>query len=167
MSKKKTPKTNVARLLDTAQIPYRLQTYDVDLEDLSATHTAEVLGITPEIIYKTIVMEGDKTGPIVCIIPAGHEVDLKHAARVSGNKSVHPLPMKDLQRTTGYVRGGCSPIGMKKAFPTILDRSALTHEEIYISAGMRGVQVIISPHDLSQYISAEEAEIATPSDINT
>jgi len=141
-------KTNVARLLDKAKVPYKLIPYEVDENDLSATHVAEQLGENVEQVFKTLILQGDKSGYFVCIIPGADEVDLKKAAKASGNKSCQMLPMKELLPLTGYIRGGCSPIGMKKSFPTYLHLTAENFEKIYISAGIRGLQLLISPQHL-------------------
>lgn len=147
-------KTNVARLLDAAGIGYELIPYEYDLEDLSATHVAAELGEDIEQVFKTLVLKGDRNGYFVCVIPGNFQVDLKLAARISGNKNCEMLHMKDLLPTTGYVRGACSPIGMKKKFPTFIHESALLYDFIYISAGIRGLQVKISPNDLISYVQA-------------
>ena len=117
-------KTNACRILDKAKIPYEEREYPVDENDLSGVHVAEVLGVSPECIYKTLVLKGDKTGYLVMVIPVAEELDLKKCAKVSGNKKVEMIPMKDLQGITGYIRGGCSPVGMKKAFPTFIQEEA-------------------------------------------
>ena len=148
-------KTNVCRLLDKAKIPYVEQEYPVDEEDLSGAHVASVLGFPPEIIYKTLVLKGDKTGYFVAVIPVLEEVDLKKAAKVSGNKKAEMIPMKDLQPLTGYIRGGCSPVGMKKSFPTYIDLRAKEQETIRISAGKRGIQMELTPEDLQKLTRAE------------
>ena len=124
MSHSKIEKTNAARLLDRAKIVYELVSYRVDGEHLAATHVAEQLGEDIATVFKTLVLRGDRTGYFVCVVPGDHEVDLKAAARVSGNKKADLIPMKELLPVTGYVRGGCSPIGMKKAFPTYVHASA-------------------------------------------
>ncbi|MBE6187169.1 MAG: Cys-tRNA(Pro) deacylase [Rikenellaceae bacterium] len=160
MAKQKIDKTNAARLLDRAKIAYDLIPYEVDENNLAATHVAEQLGEDIETVFKTLILEGDRNGFLVCVVPGNHEVDLKAAARVSGNKKVEMLPMKELLPTTGYIRGGCSPIGMKKRFPTYIHSSALEHRAIYISAGVRGLQIRISPTDLVKYVSAEVANIS-------
>ena len=118
----KIEKTNVARLLDKAGVSYELVPYVVDENDLAATHIADQLGEPIERVFKTLVLCGDRTGHFVCVIPGNFEVDLKVAARISGNKSCEMLHMKELLPTTGYIRGGCSPIGMKKTFPTFVKR---------------------------------------------
>ena len=138
-------KTNVARLLDKAGVTYELIPYEVDESDLSAVHVASSLGEDVEQVFKTIVLRGDRTGHFVCIIPGEHEVDLKMAAKASGNKKCELLPLKELLPVTGYIRGGCSPIGMKKRFPTY----------IYVSAGVRGLQLKISPQDIIHAVQAE------------
>lgn len=148
-------KTNVARLLDAAGISYELIPYNFSEDDLSAVHVAQELGEDIEQVFKTLVLRGDRTGFFVCVIPGDFEVDLKLAARISGNKNCEMLHMKELLPTTGYIRGGCSPIGMKKKFPTFIHESALLYDHIYISAGIRGLQVKIAPTDLISYIDAE------------
>lgn len=148
-------KTNVARLLDAAGIGYELIEYPYSEDDLSAQHVAAELGEDIDLVFKTLVLRGDRNGCFVCVIPGDFEVDLKVAARISGNKSAQMLHMKDLLPTTGYIRGGCSPIGMKKAFPTFVHESALMYDHIYVSAGVRGMQVKINPDDLIKYIGAD------------
>jgi len=147
-------KTNAARLLDAAGIPYELIPYNWTEEDLSAQHVAAELGEDIDQVFKTLVLRGDKTGCFVCVIPGDFEVDLKVAARISGNKSCEMLHLKELLPTTGYIRGGCSPIGMKKAFPTYIHESALLFDSIYISAGQRGLQIKIAPQDLIDFVGA-------------
>jgi len=141
-------KTNVARLLDKARIVYELIPYEVDESDLSATHVAEQLNEPVEQVFKTLVLKGDKNGLFVCIIPGAEELDLKKAAKVSGNKNCDMIAMKDLLPTTGYIRGACSPIGMKKHFPTYIHDTCMNFEEVYVSAGQRGLQIKISPKDI-------------------
>lgn len=152
-------KTNVARLLDKAKIAYELVSYEVDENDLSAIHVAEQLGENIEQVFKTLILHGDKTGYLVCVIPGADEVDLKKAAKVSGNKKCEMIPVKELLPLTGYIRGGCSPIGMKKHFPTYLHQSAELFDEIYISAGQRGLQVLLAPSDLIREVRAVTADL--------
>ena len=144
----KTAKTNVARLLDAQKVPYELIPYQVDENDLGAQHIAEQLGEDIQQVFKTLVLKGDKTGHFVCVVPGADEVDLKLAAKVSGNKKCDLIPMKELLPLTGYVRGGCSPIGMKKAFPTYIHTTAQSYDHVYVSAGVRGLQLKIAPQDL-------------------
>ena len=158
---KKIEKTNAARLLDKAKISYNLIPYEFDENDLAAQHVADSLGQDIAKVFKTLVLHGDKTGYIVCVIPGDKEVDLKGLAKVSGNKKVEMIPMKDLLSVTGYIRGGCSPIGMKKRFPTYFHSSATEHDIIYVSAGVRGLQVEINPKDLISYVQATVADVAT------
>ena len=158
---KKIEKTNAARLLDKAKIQYALIPYEFDENDLAAQHVADSLGQDIAKVFKTLVLHGDKTGYIVCVIPGNKEVDLKALAKVSGNKMVEMIPMKDLLRVTGYIRGGCSPIGMKKLFPTFFHITANDHEKIYVSAGVRGLQIEINPADLIMFVQATVAEVAT------
>ena len=159
MAHGKVEKTNAARLLDRAKIAYELVPYRVDEEHLAATHVAEELGEDIGSVFKTLVLRGDRTGYFVCVVPADHEVDLKAAARVSGNKKADLIPMKELLPVTGYIRGGCSPIGMKKKFPTVIDETAQLSDTIYVSAGMRGRQIIIAPEALANFVSAQFADI--------
>lgn len=159
MKHKEIKKTNVARLLEHDNIKYELVTYEVDESDLSASHVAESLGENVEQVFKTIVLHGDKNGYFVCVVPGDSEIDLKKAANVSGNKKCSPLPLKELLPTTGYIRGGCSPIGMKKQFPTYINASACNFDEIYVSAGVRGLQIKISPHDLANASKASFADL--------
>lgn len=147
-------KTNVARLLDRAKISYRLISYQVDESDLSAIHVANQLNEPFEKVYKTLVLKGDKTGFFVSIIPAAENIDLKKMAIHSGNKSCDMIPMKDLLSITGYIRGSCSPIGMKKQFQTFIDDSCINHDQIFVSAGKRGLQLQLSPKDLIRLINA-------------
>ena len=148
-------KTNVARLLDKAKVEYELIPYDVDENDLSAVHVAASLGEDIEQVFKTLVLQGDKTGYFVGVIPGEHEVDLKLAAKVSGNKKCDLIPMKELLPLTGYIRGGCSPIGMKKHFPTYIHETCMSFPYIYVSAGVRGLQIKIAPQDLIREAKAE------------
>lgn len=159
MTKEKINKTNVARLLDRSKIKYELIPYTVDESDLSAIHVADSLGEDIEKVFKTIVLHGDRNGYFVCVVPGEHEIDLKKAAKISGNKKCEPIPMKELLTTTGYIRGGCSPIGMKKQFPTFIHTTAETMDYFYVSAGQRGLQAKISPIELAKYIRAEFAEL--------
>lgn len=160
MAHGKIEKTNAARLLDRAKIAYELVPYEVDETDLAATHVAAQLGEDISTVFKTLVLKGDRTGYFVCVVPGDYEVDLKAAARVSGNKKVDLIPMKELLPVTGYIRGGCSPIGMKKAFPTYIHTSAETLPFIYISAGVRGLQLRVAPKELATYVHATFAEIS-------
>ena len=151
--------TNVMRLLSKAGISFDSCEYEVDESDLSGVHAAEVLGFAPESVFKTLVAKGDKNGINVFVIPVAEELDLKKCAAVSGNKKVEMIKVSELLPLTGYIRGGCSPIGMKKKYPTFIDETAVLPERISISAGQRGVQVLISADDLRGYISAEYADL--------
>lgn len=152
---KGTEKTNAARLLDAAGVEYSLVPYSWTEDDLSVQHVAAELGEDIDQVFKTLVLRGDRTGLFVCVIPGDFEVDLKVAARISGNKSCEMLHVKELLPNTGYIRGGCSPIGMKKAYPTFIHESAMLYDHIYISAGVRGLQLRISPADLFRLTAAE------------
>lgn len=147
-------KTNAARLLDKAKINYELIPYEVDESDLSAIHVAKQLNEPIEQLFKTLILKGDKYGYFVCIIPGAEELDLKLAAKVSGNKSCQMILMKDLLNVTGYIRGACSPIGMKKKYPTYIHSTCEDFDFIYISAGQRGLQIKIAPTDLLKVIEA-------------
>ena len=155
MKQQKKDKTNVMRLLDAAGISYRVQEYEVDENDLSGIHVANQIGEDPDSVFKTLVLKGEKRGYLVCCIPVAEELDLKKVARAVGDKKVEMLPMKELLPTTGYIRGGCSPIGMKKKFPTFIDEAALNYETIAVSAGQRGFQVLLSPQALADYVGAK------------
>jgi Cys-tRNA(Pro)/Cys-tRNA(Cys) deacylase len=152
-------KTNVMRLLDAAGIAYILREYSVDEGDLSAVHAAEQLGLPPEQIFKTLVLRGAKGAYFVCCIPASSEMDLKKAAALYNEKSVEMLPVKDLLATTGYMRGTCSPVGMKKKFPTFMDETALLFDRISISAGKRGAIVFVRPGDIISFIHATATDL--------
>lgn len=156
MSKdKEIAKTNAARLLDSAGIAYELIPYSYSEDDLSAQSVAAELGEDIDMVFKTLVLRGDKNGLFVCVIPGDFEVDLKTAAKLSGNKSCEMVHVKELLPLTGYIRGGCSPIGMKKQYPTFVHESALLYDYIYISAGQRGLQLKISPQDLIDFTGAQ------------
>lgn len=148
-------KTNAARLLDAAGVNYTLVPYEVDEEHLEASHVAEQLGEDLDQVFKTLVLRGDRNGLFVCVMPGSLEVDLKVAARISGNKSCEMIHVKELLPNTGYIRGGCSPIGMKKPLPTFIHESALLYDHIYISAGVRGLQLRIAPEDLIRFVGAQ------------
>ncbi len=160
-SKDKITKTNAARLLDKAGIDYELIPYTVDPDNLAAEHVAEELGEDINMVFKTLVLHGDKTGYFVCVIPGNMEVDLKKAAKVAGAKKAEMIPMKELLGVTGYIRGGCSPIGMKKSFPTFFHSTAVDYTDIYVSAGVRGLQIKIAPGELVDFCRATVADIAS------
>jgi Cys-tRNA(Pro)/Cys-tRNA(Cys) deacylase len=141
-------KTNVTRLLESRGVAHRVVTYEVDLADLSATHAAEKTGLPPDRVFKTLALRGPKDGVFLCCIPGDSEVDLKKAAKAAGEKSVEMLSLKELLPATGYQRGGCSPIGTKRAYPVFIDESAVLYGEISVSAGARGSQVVLAPDDL-------------------
>jgi Cys-tRNA(Pro)/Cys-tRNA(Cys) deacylase len=152
---KKPEKTNAARILDRLKIKYELIPYEVDETDLSAVHVAAQLGEPVERVFKTLVLLGDKTGHFVCVIPGEKELDLKKTAKISGNKSCAMVHVKELLDLTGYIRGGCSPVGMKKSFPTFFDSSCLEFDYIYISAGKRGLQIKAAPENLIKAANAK------------
>lgn len=156
---KKIDKTNAARLLDAANVKYELIPYEVDESDLGAQHIADQLDEDIDQVFKTLILKGDKTGHLVCVIPGAEEVDLKKAAKVSGNKKVDLIPMKELLPTTGYIRGGCSPVGMKKPFPTYIDETCILYDYIYVSAGVRGLQFKIDPQALVAFVGAEIVDL--------
>lgn len=152
-------KTNVARFLQKKGVKFDLIPYEVDENDLGAEHVAESLSENVEQVFKTIVLHGDKSGYIVGVLPGNHEIDLKKLAKVSGNKKCEPLPLKDLLPTTGYIRGGCSPIGMKKKFQTYIHTTVNSFPYVFVSAGVRGVQLKIPPVDLIEQTEAVVADI--------
>ena len=154
-----TPKTNAARLLDKSKIAYELIPYQVDENDLSAVHVASQLGEPIAQVFKTLVLKGTGTAYFVCIIPGDAELDLKKAAKLTGNKSCDMIPMKELLPLTGYIRGACSPIGMKKHFPTYIHESCLKYDTIYVSAGLRGLQLKLAPGDLIRETKAQTAQL--------
>jgi Cys-tRNA(Pro)/Cys-tRNA(Cys) deacylase len=152
-------KTNAMRLLDAAGIQYSTAEYEVDESDLSGVHAAQMLNMPVERVFKTLVLQGASGAYLVCCIPVADELDLRKAARVSGEKKVDLIPMKELFAITGYVRGACSPIGMKKLFPTYIDETAELFDTISISAGARGVQILMKVEDLNRYIGAVSVEL--------
>ncbi len=145
-------KTNAMRLLDQAHISYEVSQYTYDENDLNGMHAAQGIGMEPEKVFKTLVAKGDRMGYLVFCIPVCRELDLKKAAKIVGEKKIELIPVKELLPVTGYIRGGCSPIGMKKKFPTYLDQSAFQYDAIAISAGIRGQQLILCPENLSSFI---------------
>ncbi|MFR0836088.1 MAG: Cys-tRNA(Pro) deacylase [Barnesiella sp.] len=155
----KVNKTNAARLLDKQKISYALIPYEVDENNLAATHVAEQLGENIAQVFKTLVLRGDKHGIFVCVIPGDKEVDLKKAAKLSLNKNAEMIAMKELLPVTGYIRGGCSPIAMKKSYPVYIQETCLAFDYIYISAGVRGLQIKIAPNDLILFVGAQTGDI--------
>ena len=152
-------KTNAMRMLDRAKIPYEPKEYIPDENDLSGVHIAGQIGIPPEQCFKTIVTRGDKTGITVFCVPADREIDLKKAARATGNKKIEPLHVKDLPDTVGYVRGACSPLGMKKKFPTFFDASCEDHEKITVSGGVKGCQLWVSRADIVACVDGKVCDL--------
>jgi Cys-tRNA(Pro)/Cys-tRNA(Cys) deacylase len=148
-------KTNTIRLIQQAKIPCREAFYEFDESELSGTHAADAVGMPPEQVFKTLVVRGERTGINVFCIPVCCELDLKKAAKVAGDKKMEMVAVKELLGLTGYIRGGCSPVGMKKKYPTFLDETCILWEEIAVSAGARGHQVILNPEDLSKLCNAK------------
>lgn len=159
MAKDKINKTNACRILDQKKIDYELIPYEVDETDLGAQHIADQLGEDINQVFKTLVLKGDKIGYFVCVIPGCDEVDLKKTAKATGNKSCDLIPMKDLLPLTGYIRGGCSPVGMKKPFPTFIHETCQLFDYIYVSAGVRGLQFKLKPDDLVQTVGMTVADL--------
>lgn len=160
MAKKKSgAKTNAARILDGLGIAYELKEYPVDPNDLGAVHVAEMVGMPAERVFKTLVARGDKTGVLMACIPGDGELDLKELAAVSGNKHVEMVHLNEVLGLTGYVRGGCSPLGAKKTYPVYLDVSAEKQSTISISAGKRGEQIVLAPADLIRAANATVAKL--------
>lgn len=151
--------TNVMRILESSGIRFTSLEYEWDEEDLSGVHAAQVMGLSPETVFKTLVARGDKTGLSVFVIPVAEELDLKKCARASGNRAVEMIHVKELKPLTGYERGGCSPIGMKKKLPTFIDETALLLDEIAVSGGKRGVQIKLSPEELMRVCGARSADL--------
>ena len=151
MAKNKEIKTNAMRLLETKKIPYEAHTYECD-EFVDGIQIADMLGLPYEKVYKTLVTQGNSKNYFVFVIPIEAELDMKKAAKSVGEKSVAMLHVKDINAVTGYIRGGCSPIGMKKKFPTYIEETAQLYDTIMVSAGQRGVQVTVSPEDLREYV---------------
>lgn len=152
-------KTNAMRILDSMKIEYTPYEYEPDENDLSGVHIARQVGLPEDMVFKTLVACGDKNGINVFVIPCAYELDLKKCAVVSGNKRVELLPVKELLGVTGYIRGGCSPIGMKKKFPTFIDESAVLFEKITVSAGVKGCQLLMSPTEVQRASDAEFVDI--------
>ena len=152
-------KTNAMRLLESAKIPFEIMEYPVDENDLSGNSIAKKTGKDPSQVFKTLVFCGEKNGFGVCCIPTCEELDLKKTAKAFGEKKVEMIPVKDLLKTTGYIRGGCSPVGMKKQFPTVIDETATLFDKIYVSAGVRGTMLGIEPTALAEYVGAEFADV--------
>ena len=151
--------TNAMRLLTRARVPFDTAEYPVDESDLSGVHAAEALGVEPERVFKTLVARGDRQGLSVFCIPVAEELDLKKCAAATGDKRIEMIHVKDLLGLTGYVRGGCSPVGMKKKYPTYIDETAQLFDSIYVSAGMRGQQLILAPDALREFAQAEYADL--------
>ena len=156
-------KTNAMRLLDQQKISYETAAYDYDENNLSGVHAANAIGLPPEQVFKTLVTKGDKTGILVFCIPVASELDLKKAASVSGNKKVEMTHVKELLGLTGYIRGGCSPIGMKKKYTTYIDQTAFLFDKIAVSAGTRGQQILLCPKPLMSLIQAKQADVTKKS----
>lgn len=157
--KQKIEKTNAMRQLDSAGIEYEMAEYDVDESDLSGVHAAAELGVSEDEVFKTLVTRGDDNQLFVFVIPSGAELDLKKAAKASGNKKIEMIHVKEIFDLTGYIRGGCSPIGMKKLYPTFIDETAVLFDNIYFSAGKRGVQIILAPDVLADFIGAQFSDL--------
>jgi Cys-tRNA(Pro)/Cys-tRNA(Cys) deacylase len=151
-------KTNAIRILEANKIPHTTHNYQVD-DDLTGLSVANKIGADPDSVFKTLVTVGDKNSIFVFCLPVTAELNLKKAASASGNKKLEMLKMNDLFSITGYIRGGCSPIGMKKKYPTYIDETARLFEKIFVSAGIRGTQICLSPTDLQGLIGAQFAEI--------
>ena len=148
-------KTNAMRMLEQAGVLFRMDSYAVDESDLSGVHAAEELGVDPGCVFKTLVTRGEKKGILVFCIPVAEELDLKKCAVAAKDKRVEMIQVKELLGLTGYIRGGCSPIGMKKKYPTFVDETCILYDEIYVSAGARGQQIVIRPDDLIAYVDAQ------------
>ncbi len=159
MKKHKIEKTNAMRMLDQSNIPYETGEYEYDESDLSGDHVADYLGISKEEIFKTLVTRGNNNELYVFVVPVSGELDLKKAAAAAGVKKVEMIHVKEIFNLTGYLRGGCSPIGMKKQYPTFIDETAILFDKIYISGGKRGLQIIIDPQVLADFTGAKLVDI--------
>lgn len=159
MAKKKSQKTNAIRLIEQQKIPYVEREFAWSEEHIDALTAAHNVGVPEDEIFKTLVTTGNKAGPVIAVIPGNQELDLKALARVSGNKKIEMLPLKELEQTTGYIRGGCSPVGMKKLYPTFIDKSALEKGTIHVSAGRRGLQMSLLAKDLGRLVKAQFVEL--------
>ena len=162
MAKKKETdktKTNAMRLLEQAGIPFRVETYEFDEEHLCGAHVASQVSLPEDQIFKTLVVRGEKKGIMVFCIPVMMELDLKKAAKISGDKKIEMTHVKELLGLTGYIRGGCSPVGMKKKYPTWFDETAMLYDEIAVSAGVRGAQIIVNPDALRDYVEAAYGDV--------
>lgn len=155
----KHPKTNAVRLLEAAGISFGTREYEVDESDLAAQHVADSLGEDINCVFKTLVLRGERTGLFVCVVPGNCEVDLKKAAAAAGDKKAEMIAMKELLPLTGYIRGGCSPVGMKKTYPTFVHSTAIDFDKIYVSAGVRGLQLEIAPADLIAFVGAKVTDL--------
>ena len=153
-------KTIAARILDQMHINYELKAYEFNEDELDAVTVANKVGMPPEAVFKTLVARGDKSGILMTLVAANAELDLKKIATVSGNKKIELVAVKELFALTGYVRGGCSPLGAKKKFPVWIDETAILSERISISAGQRGLQLILVPEDLQKATEAEFVDIS-------
>ena len=151
--------TNAMRLLKQAGIGFEVSEYEVDENDLSGVHAAQMLGVDADCVFKTLVAQGEKKGLCVFCIPVAEELDLKKCAAAAGEKKIEMIHVRELPALTGYIRGGCSPIGMKKKYPTFIDEIATLFDKIFVSAGMRGQQLILNPEDLRRYTDAQFADL--------
>lgn len=152
-------KTNAMRILDAAKIEYTPYEYIPDENDLTGVHIAKQIGLNPDFVFKTLVARGDKNGPSVFCIPCAMELDLKKCAKVTGDKKIELLPVKELLSNTGYIRGGCSPIGMKKQYPTYIDETCTLFDKITVSAGIKGCQLLLKPDKLIELIGMTTADL--------
>lgn len=164
MAKEKEKKTNAMRIVERAKVPYNTYHYAWSEDNFDAEHVADEIEKPRDLVFKTLVAVGDKTGPIVCVIPSDHELDLKKIARASGNKRVEMLHLKDLEKTTGYIRGGCSPIGMKKDYPTYVGDQINHINEIIVSAGRRGNQIGLAVADFLAVTGAVVSDLTKAQD---
>lgn len=155
-------KTNAARLLDQAGIPYQLRDYQVDPSDLSAESVAEKVGLPPEQVFKTLVLRGERNGVLMAVIPGSYELDLKALAKLAGDRKVEMVPLKDVQPLTGYIRGGVTALGCRKDYPVFLDETAILFDQISVSAGVRGTQIVIHPDDYIRVVNGKLGEISRP-----
>ncbi len=155
-------KSNAVRLLDERKVPYELRVYEVDPNDLSAESVAEKIGLPAEQVFKTLVVRGDRNGVCMAVVPGNMELDLKALAKLSGDRRIEMVPLKDVQPLTGYIRGGVTALAAKKEFPVYLDETAILFDVVSVSAGVRGTQILLNPTDYIATVNATTGEISKP-----
>ena len=155
-----TEKTNAMRVLEAAAIAFEVRAYDIDEQDLSAERAAAALGMAPEQVFKTLVVHGERSGPMLALLPAGTEIDFKRLAAVSGDKKVELVPLREVQGLTGYVRGAVTPLAIQRSFPVYIDETVILWTRVGISAGAKGLEILLDPRDLLEVTGAQPVDIA-------